>query len=153
MPRTGPEQVSTHQVVGLKVLKEISIRSRGLNWSKSTVLSEFEGVEEAALLGPANESESIPDGKLAWSHGFVMRALKMEPGSNIPAHRRQEEEVIFVHRGCFNIEVDGKSIEMQQGDTFTTPIGSKRIFSNQGTDHSMVYITRRYDQPQAPEFV
>ena len=51
-----------------------------------------------------------------------------------------------------NIEIDGETLELEQGDTFTTPIGSKRTFSNQGTDSSIVYITRRHDQPEAPEF-
>ena len=105
------------------------------------------------MLGPANAVESIPDGQLNWPHGFVMRALNMSPDSKVPAHRRQEEEVIFVQKGIFSIEVDGKTLELQAGDTFTTPIGSKRIFSNQGKDVCTVYVTRRHDQPQAPDFI
>ena len=152
MPKTTPEQVSDHQVVDLETLNEISIRNRQFNWLKNTTLSTFDGVEEAALLGPASGVESIPDGHLNWHHGFVMRALRMSPGAEIPEHTRQEEEVIFVHRGSFNVTVDGETLELEQGDTFTTPIGSKRTFSNQGTDSSIVYITRRHDQPEAPEF-
>ena len=153
MPRTTPEQVAKHQVVDINVLKKISIRSRGFTWLKSTALSSFDGVEEAALLGPANAVESIPDGQLNWPHGFVMRALRMSPDSKVPAHHRQEEEVIFVQKGIFSIEVDGKTLELQAGDTFTTPIGSERTFSNQGKDVCTVYITRRHDQPQAPDFI
>jgi quercetin dioxygenase-like cupin family protein len=82
-----------------------------------------------------------------------MRALKLAPGAEVKSHRRQEEEVIFVHKGRFGLAVDGEHLELQQGDTFTTPIGSKRIFTNPGTSTSIVYITRRHDQPQAPEFI
>ena len=153
MPRTTPDQVSDHQVVDLETLKKISIRNRQFIWLRNTALSAFDGVEEAALLGPANEVESIPGGHLNWHHGFVMRALRLSPGAEIPLHSRQEEEVIFVHRGSFNITVDGNTLELEQGDTFTTPIGSKRIFSNQGTGSSIVYITRRHDQPEAPDFL
>ncbi len=153
MPRTTPEQVAQHQVVDINGLQKIIIRSRNFQWLKSTMLSSFEGIEEAVLLGPANTAESTPDGQLEWPHGFVMRALRIAPGSQVPAHIRQEEEVIFVQQGEFRIEVDGQTLELQAGDTFTTPIGAKRIFSSPGKDHCIVYITRRYDQPQAPEFL
>ena len=152
LPKTTPEQVAGHQVVGLDALKKISIRRRAFQWLSNTVLSSFDGVEEAPLLGSANEVESLPDGDLNWSHGFVMRALKLAPGAMVASHCRQEEEVIFVQTGTFSVEVDGKTLELGQGDTFTTPIGSQRTFSNQGTDTSIVYITRRHDQPQAPDF-
>ena len=81
-----------------------------------------------------------------------MRALKLAPGAMVASHCRQEEEVIFVQTGTFRVEVDGKILDLGQGDTFMTPIGSQRTFSNQGTDTSIVYITRRHDQPQAPDF-
>jgi quercetin dioxygenase-like cupin family protein len=153
MPRTTPEQVAAHRVVDIGVLKEISIRSRNFNWLKTTVLAAHDGVEEAALLGPANPAESIPDGQLKWPHGFVMRAIKMVPGSRVPAHTRHEEEVIFVQQGTFQVEVDGQFLSLEPGDTFTTPIGSSRAFVNPGREVCTIYITRRNDQPAAPEFL
>jgi len=152
MPRTSAEQVLEHQIADINQLKRISVRSRNFNWLKSTALSAFEGVEEVALLGPANEAELIPDGQLNWPHGFVMRALRLAPGSLIPAHGRQEEEVIFVQSGVFRLAIDGETLELQQGDTFTTPIGSKRTFSNHGKNDCTVYITRRTDHPKAADF-
>lgn len=153
MPRTTAEQIAEHRVVDVNVLKSISVRSRDFNWLKGTALSSYEGVEEAALLGPANAVESIPDALLNWPHGFVMRALRMSPGAKIPSHRRQEEEVIFVQQGTFRIEVDGQFLELKPGDTFTTPIGSSRAFVNPGLEFCTIYITRRFDQPAAPEFL
>lgn len=152
MPRTTAKQVAEHRVADFNVLKTICIRTREFDWSTTTALSVFDGVEEAALLGPANEFEAILDGQLSWKHGFVLRALKLAPKAAIPPHIRQEEEVIFVHRGELSIEVDGVSLELHKGDTFTTPIGSKRSFSNPGTKDCIIYVTRRTDQPQAPEF-
>ncbi len=153
MPKTTPEQVAAHRVVDINVLKEISIRSRNFNWLNTTALSLYDGIEEAALLGPASPAELIPDGHLNWRHGFAMRALKMEPGSRVPAHIRHEEEVIFVQQGKFNIEVEDHILELDPGDTFTTPIGSSRAFVNPGHEVCTIYITRRYDQPAAPEFL
>jgi quercetin dioxygenase-like cupin family protein len=152
MPRTNSGQVAEHRVLGVGDLEGIITRAQNFDWSKNTTLSAFEGVEESALLGPANEAEFIPESQLAWNHGFVMRALRMAPGSVIPSHSRQEEEVIFVQRGAFELVVDGEALEMEEGDTFTTPIGSKRTFSNNGTGDCIVYITRRGDQPEAADF-
>ena len=152
MSRTSPEQVAQHRVLGASDLQGIITRARKFDWSENTALSVFDGVEEAALLGPANEAESIPESQLSWPHGFVMRALRMAPGSVIPDHRRHEEEVIFVQKGTLEVAVDGKALEMEEGDTFTTPIGSKRTFSNNGTSNCIVYITRRGDQPGAADF-
>jgi len=175
MPRTTPEQVSQHRVIDARGLQGIIIRSCnfywskgtalasfegveetaliGPYWSKGTALASFEGVEETALIGPTNDAESIPEGRLDWLHGFVVRALALAPGAGIPGHIRREEEVLFVQHGSCRITVDGESLELNPGDTFTTPIGSNRAFTNQGHKACTIYITRRNNQPMAPEFI
>ena len=152
MPRTTPEQVAEHQVVDATGLESISIRTPDFEWSAETALSRFDGVEEAALLGPSNDAEMMLPGVLSWEHGFVLRALRFAPGASIPAHRRAEEEVLFVQQGRLEVCVDEETVELGQGDTFTTPIGSARRFRNPGDKDCIVYVTRRHDQPQAPEF-
>ena len=152
MPKTSPEQVAQHRVISAGDLRDIIIRSRDFNWSTQTVLSGFEGVEELSLLGPANETELMPVGQLGWQHGFAVRALKLSPGASIPAHIRREEEVLFIQQGNCRITVDGESLELNPGDTFTTPIGSKRSFSNHGQKACTIYVTRRNNKPEAPEF-
>jgi len=152
MPRTTSEQIAEHQVADFSMLQNICIRTRAFNWLTSTALSKFDGVEEAALLGPGNEQEAMPDAQLSWSHGFVLRALKLASQAVVPAHIRKEEEVIFVHQGKLHIDVDGETLELHEGDTFTTPIGLNRGFSNPGSKDCTIYITRQTDQPQAPEF-
>ena len=153
MPRTSEEQVAQHRVVDSSALESISISKDQFAWSRGTALSRFDGVDEAALLGPANPAEDIPEGQLSWRHGFVLRALRLAPGAQVPDHRRSEEEVIFVHEGACTIIVDGEGLMLGPGDTFTTPIGSSRSFTNSGDSTCMVYITRRHDQPEAPEFL
>ena len=152
MPTTTPEQVSQHRVIDARGLQGIIIRSRNFSWSKGTALAGFEGVEETPLIGSANDAESIPEGRLDWPHGFVVRALALAPGAGIPGHIRREEEVLFVQHGSCRITVDGESLELNPGDTFTTPIGSNRAFTNQGHKACTIYITRRNNQPMAPEF-
>lgn len=152
MPKTSAEQVAQHRLVDSEALKSITIGISDFPWSGNTTLSGFEGVEEANLLGPANEAEGIPAAPLSWSHGFVLRALRLAPGAEIPAHRRREEEVIFVQEGSCRISVDDEVLDLGRGDTFTTPIDSFRAFANTGDVNCVLYVTRRHDQPAKPEF-
>jgi len=152
MPRTTDEQVAAHRVIDSAGLEGIVIRYDAFNWSGDTALSAFDGVEEAALLGPANPAEAIPAGHLPREHGFVLRALRFAPGATIPGHVRHEEEVLFVQNGALRVNVDGTSLEIGPGDTFSTPIGAVRAFSNGGPSDCIVYVTRRLDRPRAPQF-
>lgn len=153
MPRTTPEQVSRHRIVDSGGLESIIIRKGEFRWSSDSALARFDGVSEAALLGPANEAESTGPGSLPWPHDFVLRALRLAPGAAVPAHRRSEEEVVFVHRGNCTVTVDGETLELGTGDTFTTPVGSARSFLNSGGIDCLLYITRRHDHPAAPEYI
>lgn len=153
MPRTTAGQVAEHRVVDSAGLETIVIRRPDFCWSGETALARFEGVDEAALLGPANEAESIGEGRLAWPHGFVLRALRLAPGACIPEHRRGEEEVIFVHQGSCRIDVNREPLDLATGDTFTTPIGAPRSLFNPGNDDCVLYVTRRHDHPTAPGFL
>lgn len=152
MPRTSPEQVARHRVIDAAGLREIIIRSRKFEWSNDTALGAFDGVEEVALLGPANEAEGITEAPLSWEHGFVLRALRLAPGGAVPAHVRREEEVIFVQQGECEVTVDSSKLQLEPGDTFTTPIGSVRGFVNYSNKPCTIYITRRNNKPEAPEF-
>lgn len=152
MPRTTEAQVAAHRVVDSGQLGRIVVRAAAYRWHGDTALSRYPGVEEAALLGPANADEALPDGSLAWPHGFVFRALRLQPGAAVPVHQRFEEEVLFVLHGTLEIEVDGERLELQRGDTFTTPIGARRRFANPAQEPCVVYVTRRGDYPSPPEF-
>jgi quercetin dioxygenase-like cupin family protein len=153
MPRTSPEQIAQHRVVDSRALEEIVVRSRDFNWSSGSALSRSEGVDEVALLGPASDAESLTAGHLAWPHEFVLRAIRLMPGASIPVHSRQEEEVIFVHEGGCRVTAGGESLVLGLGDTLTTPIGLARAFANEGDTPCILYVTRRGDQPGAPEFL
>jgi len=152
MPRTSAEQIAAHRVVDSPALEEIVIRARDFQWSADSALCRGEGLEEVALLGPCNPNESLPEGHLAREHGFVLRALRCKAGSFVPPHRRLEEEVIFVQQGALQIAVDGETVDLGKGDTFTTPIGATRSFLNNGAEPCVVYITRRGNRPSVPEF-
>jgi quercetin dioxygenase-like cupin family protein len=152
MPRTTSEQVARHQIVDSDSAEAIVIRKQDFEWSGGTALSGFNGVQEVALLGPASEVESLPEGHLGWLHGFSLRVLKLSPDASIPAHSRNEEEVMFIQEGNCHITVDGESLGLSPGDTVTTPKGASRSFANEDDENCVIYLTRRGNQPEAPEF-
>ena len=152
MPRTSTAQVNEHRIVDSASLNDIVVRKTDYQWQEDSQLSAFEGVREAVLLGPENPAESTPSGALAWEHNFVFRALEIDSGCHVPTHRRFEEEVIFVFDGTLVIEVDSERLELTVGDTFTTPVGASRSFSNSGSEPCLMYITRRGNHPQKAEF-
>ncbi|WOH35775.1 cupin domain-containing protein [Thalassotalea fonticola] len=153
MPVTSAEQIAQHRVVDSEAMESIVQRTDTFNWTSNNALAQFDGVEEVALVGPENTAEDLPAGKLNWSHKFVVRGLKMQPAAVVPAHIRDEEEVIFIQKGQVEISVDGESVVLGKGDTFTTPIGATRSFAQTGEQECILYITRRNDKPQAPKFV
>ena len=116
-------------------------------------MSQFDGVEEVSLVGGESAEEGIVASKLGWEHGFVVRGLKLQAGVSIPNHIREEEEVIFVHQGKIRITVDGETIELGQGDNFTTPKGTVRSFENTDSAESIYYVTRGTNKPAAPKFL
>jgi quercetin dioxygenase-like cupin family protein len=153
MPVTSYKQIAEHRVVNSDELETIVQRADTFNWSKNNCLAQFDGVEEVALVGPKSSMEDLPAGQLNWSHKFVVRGLKLAEKAKVRDHIRYEEEVIFVHQGEVNINVDGEKLTLGKGDTFTTPIESTRSFENQDDRDCILYITRRNDQPQAPKFM
>ena len=134
-------------------METIVQRSDTFAWSKNTCLAQFDGVEEVALVGDKNIVEDLPASKLSWSHGFVVRGLKLQNNALVPEHIRFEEEVIFVQQGRLDITVDGETLSLSKGDTFTTPIESVRKFEQKGQGECVLYITRRNDHPKAPKFI
>ena len=153
MPITTQAQIESHRVVKSDELNSIVLRSSDFDWQNDTILSKFSGIEEAALIGGESKVEQIKKSKLGWSHGFVMRALKIQPNASIPEHIRQEEEVIFVHKGSVKITVGNESIELSEGDNFTTPIGATRHLKNTHDSEVILYVTRGGDCPNPPYFV
>jgi quercetin dioxygenase-like cupin family protein len=153
MPVTSATQIAEHRIVGDEEMESIVQRSETFAWSKNSCLAQFDGVEEVALIGDENKPEDLPASKLNWSHGFVVRALKLQNNATIPEHIRFEEEVVFVQQGQIEITVDSETLLLAKGDTFTTPIGVVRKFKQKGLGDCILYITRRNDHPKAPKFI
>ncbi|QDG39583.1 cupin domain-containing protein [Alteromonas mediterranea] len=153
MPKTSAEQIAQHRVIDDEALEQCVVRLADFPFSNNTVLTQGTDVLEAPLIGPASADEKLGETKLNWSHGFCVRALKFKPGAFITAHKRFEEEVVYVQDGSIKMLIDGEALILNKGDTFTTPIGAARSFVQQGDEVALIYVTRRGDTAKAPEFI
>ena len=153
MPATNQQQIDQHRIVSSADMQDIIIRTEDFDWCENTVLSTCDGVREAPLVGGPCPNEGLAAAKLNWPHNFVVRALQLAPNAKIPLHQRMEEEVIFVQTGKLNVEVNGETVLLNKGDTFTTPINAPRQFHNTAEYSAVIYVTRRTNTPEAPLFL
>jgi quercetin dioxygenase-like cupin family protein len=102
------------------------------------------GVAECPVIIPRGTRDGFAPGPISgwWPHGFTLRCLRFDPGASVPDHARDEEEVLFVHAGALEVTVDGESLLLAAGDTFTTPRGAARRFRATSSDGAMVFVVR-----------
>lgn len=94
---------------------------------------------------PANGAVTItpligPDAPMSWSHGFRVERRDLTAGAEVSSHSHDVPEVLFVHAGTLNIDVDGDSATLEAGDTLTVPIGAARSYSAPAT--ATLFIVR-----------
>jgi quercetin dioxygenase-like cupin family protein len=115
-------------------------------------LSNGHGAQEFSVIGDQTDSECMPAGKISRPHNFQLRRLILDPGAFIPKHKRQEHEVIFVHRGSLKVTTDRGSFTLGTGDLFTCPVGLPRSFANEGSETADIVVVRGGDNPSAALF-
>lgn len=113
------------------------------------------GVEECPLITPCTTRDGFAPGPITgwWKHGFNLRCLKLASGARVAAHTRDEEEVIFVHRGVMEIATPDGALLLGPGDTFTTPKGLARAFRATSSEDVVAYVVRGGDEAGAVTFV
>jgi len=145
MPPTTMDDVARMRSVTSEELEACVVRASDLR--PAGELSAWAGFAEAPIVGVANPSESMPAGRMGWSHHFQLRALSVQPGAVSPWHSRLEEEVLLVHTGHVVMAWPNGQLPLGPGDTLTVPKGLMRRYSNVGTDPARVYVVRGGDHP------
>jgi mannose-6-phosphate isomerase-like protein (cupin superfamily) len=130
------------------------VKARDLTPNAASPLAR-EGVEELPIITPGATRDGFTPGPISgwWPHGFNLRALRLASGASVPRHAREEEEVIFVHRGVLQIDTPEGEVILGPGDTFTTPKGLPRGFRASSSNGVAAYVVRGGDNPAAPRFV
>lgn len=148
-----PEEVSAFVRLSPSQMRECVVMAKDLPMLASGGLSNIDGVQEQAVLGPQNSREDIPAGRLDWKHGFHLRQLSMEPGASVPLHVREEEEVVFVQAGSVKVVCEEEPIELEAGDLVTAPIGEPRGYVNQGDTRCELIVVRRGNCPASARWL
>ena len=86
-------------------------------------------------------------GKLDWSHGFQLRKVVLQPGSETAVHARPQEEVLFTHRGALSLTVGGVDFQLGPGDVMTIPVDLPRQFRNSASQTCELYAVDGGDNP------
>lgn len=115
-------------------------------------MSIHQGLSECPIIGFDSPTEHLAAGKMAWSHGFQLRALRIAPRAASPAHARREPEVLLVHAGHPFMEWADGRINLGPGDTLTVPIGVERTYGNDGSEDAQLYVVHGGDHPQPPAY-
>ncbi len=121
--------------------------------SGGVTLPAIAGLHEYPIIGASSPGEALPAGKMAWSHGFHLRYLALDPGASGERHAREEEEVILIQTGVLTLEFSDGNIDLKAGDVFTTPVGVAKTISNFGGEIAEAYIVRGGDHPAPARIV
>lgn len=153
MPATSPEVAASMRRMNYEDMRKGWFTDADAAPQTSSVLAQIDGIEEMPIIGGANPGENIRAGKMAWPHGFHLRRLTMAAGSTVPAHSRQQEEVLYIYDGSMEIHWPGGRFTLHQGDVFTIPVHLQRRFENSSDTPAVAYVVHGGDEPGAPEFV
>lgn len=153
MPATTADQVAALRLLSPQEIENCVYRdAEQCARTQSSLSLETEGVTESPLIGPANPAELVAAGKMDQPHGFHMRRLDFAPGTALAYHARDEEEVIFIHRGTLTVQWDGGELALNKGDVLTVPVGLLHGYSNCGDDAVQAYVVRGGNDPKAPQW-
>jgi quercetin dioxygenase-like cupin family protein len=146
------EELETFRSLTLEDMSKNVCRHAEFAAQNSGGLSNSHGAQEFSVIGGQSDPEGMPSGKISRPHNFQLRRLMLDPGASIPKHQRQEQEVIFVHRGSLMVTTDSSKFTLGTGDLFTCPIGLTRSFANEGSETADIVTVRGGDNPSAALF-
>lgn len=147
MPPTTKEDVARLDRLKAEEMSDCVVMHDELRAEESTVLP---GLREFPIIGPESLDEGLAAGRMAWSHGFNVRSVAIDPGAGTASHVRHEEEVIMMQAGSLTVELPDGNVDLGPGDVLTIPIEMPRRFANNGAETAHAYVVRGGDHPQPP---
>jgi len=145
MPPTTAADVARLRKMDTAALRGCVVSGAEFEPSGKSLLTTA-GVAEAPVIG-ASRQDGMRAGKLDWSHGFQLRKVVLQPGSETPVHARPQEEVLFAHRGSLSLIVDGVDFELGPGDVMSIPVDLPRQFRNSASETCELYAVDGGDNP------
>lgn len=148
-----PQEIARHRTPPIERLAEVVSRYGEMKGNPQSSLAG-PGIEECPVIGTTVTADGFSAGPIEgwWKHGFVLRLLRMASGTVVPAHIRDEPEVLFVQEGTLAVDMSDGSVVLAAGDTFTTPTGAMRSFRALSSTGCAVFVLRGGDSPAPPRF-
>ena len=151
MPPTTAEDVARHRRLTADDMADCVVRHAELEPASSAALAA-PGFNECPIIGAESRHEGVSAGRMQWPHGFHVRQITIQPGAWCRPHKRDEEEVILLHKGEMRIDIAGETLTVAAGDVVTMTIGEVRRYGNESNEIVEAYIVRGSDHPGAPDF-
>ena len=120
------------------------------NAKKGSLCSKVPGLSEDLIIGPASPQEGLAAAPIFVEHGFHVRYITLRPGVTIPSHSRQEEEVVFVHKGALEFISDEVNFTLGVGDTFSVPKQLNHSWKTSTNSACELLVVRGTNTPHAP---
>ena len=145
MPPTTTEDVARLRQMDTAALRGCVVSEGEFEPVGKSLLTAAD-VAEIPIIGTARE-DGMGAGKLDWSHGFQLRKVVLQPGSETTLHARPQEEVLFTHRGSLSLTVGGIEFDLGPGDVMTIPVDLPRQFRNSAGQTCELYAVDGGDNP------
>ena len=83
----------------------------------------------------------VGEGAPITAKGFCMGQVTIFPGGQVPAHEHAQEEVYYVLAGEGEIEIDGETRGIREGEAVYVPSGSSHNLRNPGRrDMTFIFV-------------
>ena len=145
MPPTTVEDVARLRRMDTAALRRCVVSGAEFQPTGRSLLTT-DDIGEMPVIGTARE-DGMRAGKLDWSHGFQLRKVILQPGSETTLHARPQEEVLFAHRGSLSLTVGGVEFELGPGDVMSIPVDLPRQFRNGAAETCELYVVDGGDNP------
>ena len=145
MPPTTAADVARLRKMDSAALRDCVVSGAEFEPAGASLLTTAD-VAEVPVIGTGRE-DGMRAGKLDWSHGFQLRKVVLQPGSETTVHVRPQEEVLFAHRGSLSLTVDGVDFELGPGDVMSIPVDLPRQFRNSASETCEFYAVDGGDNP------
>ncbi|MEO1580600.1 MAG: cupin domain-containing protein [Pseudomonadota bacterium] len=132
------------EVAALDRLDNDQLRRCVLRYNELTYRSIPERtINEAPIIGAAGEG--LGPAPLDWPHGFHVRCIELQPGTEGSAYSFDTPEVLLGFRGEIDVELPAGRLRFQSGDTLSVPAGVNRQLTNRGSEAATLFVVRGGD--------
>ena len=129
MPMNVPAMAPTSRYDADALRRMTSDQAEAIVWRNK----DADGTDVTTIIGA--------EAPLNWDHGFCVDRVDIGLGESIDWGGADDREVLFVHKGCVDIECADGVVALVEGDTISLPAGMpRRLCSDTGAVTFLVHV-------------